>query len=98
MVELRDVAVVLAKVLGQILVGLLEAGVGLDRQVRLVRPDGQEERLGLVSLVRQPVDRLIHHQRGREARENADGLPLRTKLDGFLWLGAALFWVAIQWS
>ncbi len=26
------------------------------------------------------------------------GLPLRTKLVGFMWLGPALFWVAIQWS
>ena len=63
-VELRDVAVMLAHVLvGRSLVRLLKLRVGLDRQVRLVRPDGQEERLPRVAPVREPLDRLIDDQR-----------------------------------
>ena len=42
--------------------------------MRLVGPDGEEERLRLVPLRGQPVDRLVHHQRGRIALERADRL------------------------
>jgi len=94
-IRLRDVPVMLrlvGLVLHQIGIVGLKFRIGFDRQVWLVKPDGQEKRLVLVTFLFQPSDRLVHDDVGRESLDFTHRLAITDEVGGVLvaWRGVVL--------